>query len=111
MKQASKKAKGTKLESWVAKQLSALGVLARRQPGSGAYADFPHDVEAVIAGRRFILECKSWKDGWRTGDRAMGKADLLIIKRNHGTPRVYMHWETFAELVGNMEASSPLDDR
>lgn len=108
MKAASKKAKGTKLEAWVAKRLEAIGVTARRQPGSGAYADFPHDVQAWIGGKRYILECKSWRDGWRTGDRAMGKADLLIIKRNYGEPRVYMHWETFAELVANMSETPDL---
>jgi hypothetical protein len=105
IKVRSAKAKGTKLEKFVADQLSKVGWFARRQPGSGIYQDFPHDVEARgPCDQNYIIECKSWKDGWRTGDNAMGAADLLVIKRDRGDPRVYMSWDTFERLAGTQQA-------
>jgi hypothetical protein len=100
MKAKSAKRKGTNLERWVCDELRKIGLDARKQPGSGIYQDFPHDVSVKLGEHeRLIIECKSWKDGWRTGDKAMGKADLLVIKRNYGEPRVYMSWETLEYLL------------
>lgn len=101
MKPRSAKAKGTRLEKWVADQLCKVGWVARRQPGSGVYQGFPHDVSATAPdGREYVIEAKSWKNGWRTGDKAMGAADILVIKRDNGAPCVYMPFAIFAELVG-----------
>lgn len=100
MKNRSKKAKGTRLEKWCVDQLRTIGVPARKQPMSGALQDFPHDVCGELPDGRFIVECKSWKAGWRTGDRAMGAADCLVMKRDYATPAVYMSWDFFARLVG-----------
>jgi hypothetical protein len=101
MKPRSAKAKGTRLEKWVAEQLNKIGWKARRQPGSGIYDSFPHDVYAVSpTGDRFIIEAKSWKHGWRTGDKALGQADILVIKRDYGKPCVYMSFDIFAQLTG-----------
>ena len=99
MKQASKKAKGTKLEKWVASELARAGFQSRRQPGSGAFLDFPHDAVFQLGDDPYIIECKAWKHGWRTGERAMGKADLLVIKRDYARPAVYMTWDTFVRLI------------
>ena len=100
MKARSKRAKGTRLEKFVAKAFESFGWEARRQPGSGVYQGFPHDVEAISpGGDKYILECKSWKHGWRTGDNAMGHARFLVIKRDHGEPMVYMSLATFGEVV------------
>ena len=101
MKPRSAKAKGTRLEKAVMDMLNKLpGWRARKQPGSGIYDSFPHDVWAErIDGERVIVECKSWKNGWRTGDNAMGQADLLVIKRDHGEPMVYMSLARFGELT------------
>ena len=99
MKARSAKAKGTKLEKWCKDQLERLGLRSRRQPGSGIYQSFPHDIAFHLAGREWIGECKAWKHGWRTGDGALGQADILIIKRNFGEPCVYLPWARFAELV------------
>ena len=101
MKVASKRAKGTKLEKFVMDFFNKLdGWKARKQPGSGIYQDFPHDVFAEHEQLgKLIIECKAWKNGWLTGDRAMGKADALVIKRNHGQPMVYTSLEKFGELV------------
>lgn len=100
MKPQSKKAKGTRLERWVVKQFEAIGIRARRQPLSGALSDFPHDCYADIPGfGPAIIEAKSWKHGWRTGDRALGQGDMLVIKRDYGSPCVYMSWSVFEAMV------------
>jgi len=101
VKARSAKAKGTRLEKWLADRLASIGISSRRQPGSGIYESFPHDVAFTLGSAEgieqihLIAECKSWKDGWRTGDKAMGAANVLVIKRDRGEPRVYMDWETF----------------
>lgn len=100
MKARSAKAKGTRLEKWTMDQLRSIGITARKQPGSGIFQDFPHDVYAELPDGRFVVECKSWKHGWRTGDKAMGQADCLVMKRDYATPAVYMSWEFFARLIG-----------
>ncbi len=110
MKPRSAKAKGTKLEKWVVAQLESLGIRARRQPGSGIYQDFPHDCHFELPDGSMIVEAKSWKFGWRTGDNAMGKADMLVIKRDFGEPCVYMTWRTFARVVGLATAAQELAD-
>lgn len=107
MKARSAKAKGTKLEKWVVDQVRRIGASARRQPGSGIFADFKHDAWLNIEGiGNLIVECKAWRNGWRTGDSAMGVADLLVIKRNHGDPCVYMPWKTFEHFVAVILQSS-----
>ena len=100
MKAKSAKAKGSRLEKWVVDALRGLGISARKQPGSGVFQSFPHDVFAEVPGvGRVIVECKSWKNGWRTGDKALGQADLLVIKRDYGEPCVYMTFKTFEQFV------------
>lgn len=98
MKPRSAKAKGTKFERWLAGELSGVCHVARRQPGSGIYADFPHDLHIEVGGNRYIGEAKHWRNGWRTGDNAMGGADFLFIKADRATPRVYMTMERFLDL-------------
>ena len=100
LKARSAKAKGTKLEKKVADSLEKdCKWTARKQPGSGIYSSFPHDVSATSpTGKKYILECKKWKHGWRTGDNAKGQADFLVIERDYGQPCVYMTWNMFSEL-------------
>ncbi len=111
--QRSRKAKGTRLEKWVMDQFNRLpGWKARKQPGSGIFQDFPHDVHAEHdTFGRFTIECKSWKAGWRTGDKAMGMADFLVIRRDYGEAMVYMSFSKFAEIVshepGSLDGDSP----
>ena len=108
MKAKSAKQKGARLETEVVKALTQVGILARRQPGSGIYQDFPHDVEAMIRGRRYIIECKARKDSFRQLDRWMGAADLLFVRCDRASPRVYMAWETFLTIAET--ASEPSGD-
>lgn len=108
MKPRSAKAKGSRLEKKVMQMLAAIpGWTARKQPGSGIYQSFPHDVFATDPLRRdWVVECKKWKNGWRTGDKAMGQADILVIERDYGEPCVYMPMAKFVEMVGPLEGVS-----
>ena len=107
IKAKSAKAKGRKLEQWIVKQFESLGLTARRQPGSGAFFAFPHDVEAVLKdGKRVLVEAKQRrKDAWATGERWIGSADILVVRidpepfKPENEPRVYMKWSTFERLV------------
>tara|TARA_Y100000310_G_scaffold212425_1_gene213286 strand:+ start:140 stop:484 length:345 start_codon:yes stop_codon:yes gene_type:complete len=100
MKARSAKAKGTRLEQFLTKVFGGMNWNTRRQPGSGIFRDFPHDVYAETdQGQRLIVECKSWKHGWRTGDKAMGAADMLVIKRDFGEPNIYMPLKIFEEII------------
>jgi hypothetical protein len=107
IKAKSAKAKGRKLEKWIEDRMTNLGLMARRQPGSGAFDAFPHDVEAVLKdGTRVLVEAKQRKkDAWATGERWLGRADVLVVRidpepfKPENEPRVYMKWSTFARLV------------
>lgn len=99
MKPRSAKAKGTRLEVEVVKLLEKQGIEARRQPGSGIYPDFPHDVELKVNGKRYIVECKARKSGFATLDRWKGQADLLVVKVDRGDPIVYLPLRVLGEII------------
>jgi len=82
----SSKSKGMRFERKLEKMFSAIpGWTARRQPGSGVFMSFPHDLQITDPlGRRYIVEAKKWKHGWRTGDKAKGSAAILVIERDFG---------------------------
>jgi Holliday junction resolvase len=107
VKPRSAKAKGTKLEKWVASMLEGLGVSARRQPGSGIYRDFPHDVQMNLNGNRFIVECKARKEPPKVLDGWLGGANVLVVKADRAEPRVYMPWSMFAHLVHEARKEPP----
>jgi len=109
IKARSAKSKGRKLERWLEDELKALGLTAvRRQPGSGAFEAFPHDVSAELPdGKPVLFEAKQRKAvAWATGDRWIGSADALVVRLDAPRPfdktpppRVYMSWDLFARLV------------
>jgi len=105
MKARSAKAKGTRLEKWVTAELSKLGLRCHRQPGSGIYQDWPHDVQVEIHGDRWIVECKSRKEPPKTYEGWLGGADVLVIRADRSEPRVYMRWATFSRLVERVDES------
>ena len=110
MKPRSAKSKGTRLEKWIASELEKIGISARRQPGSGIYRDFPHDVYAEIGGKRFIIEAKARKEAPRVFEGWLGAADMLFIRADRSTPRVYMTFETLCWLVERAnEKSTQMD--
>lgn len=99
MKAATRKRKGRNFERKIVSYFDGLpNWKARLQPGSGIYRDFPHDGFATLGEQDFILEMKKWKHGWRTGDNAMGQADMLVIERDFGEPMIYMPFRVFAQL-------------
>ena len=100
--ETSAKRKGNKFERWVVSELSDIPHLeVRRQPGSGIYRDFPHDIwlRHLTQELEWTVECKHWEKGWRTGDKARGKADLLLIKRDSGEPCAYMPLSVLKDLL------------
>jgi len=99
IKHASAKSKGARLEKLVAEDLKAIGIEAKRQPGSGVYRDYPSDVTAQIQGKDYLFECKARREGPRVLDRWLGENDFLVVRVDRGTPRVYMTWAMFKELV------------
>lgn len=89
-----------RLEKELVKELQRYGLNARRQPGSGIYADFPHDVELEVGGHRFIVECKARANGFATLDRWMGQADLLVVKADRQVPMVWMSVPNLVFMIG-----------
>ena len=101
MKAKSAKNKGYRLEKLVSDDLNKdCHWKARRQPGSGRYLGYDHDNHAVSpTGKEYIFECKSYKDGAKTWDKAKGTAAFLVIKRDFAKePNVYMTWTMFKDL-------------
>jgi hypothetical protein len=73
-----------------------IGIEARRQPGSGIYGDFPHDIEFRVDGVRMIGECKKRAALPKTFDDWLGGADVLFMAPDRSPPaRVYMTYEKF----------------
>ena len=101
MKPRSAKAKGTRLEKDIAAMIDAIpGWKARRQPGSGIYHGFGHDVYAERCdGLKFVVECKARAEGHRTLDRWMGEAELLIIRADRSPPMAYLSMRLLADLM------------
>ena len=75
------KAKGTGYETEVVKAHRALGIESRRQPGSGAIAGFPCDIQ--LAG--LLGECKRSKKQCTRLYKALeqGGADILFLRDDH----------------------------
>ena len=101
MKPRSAKAKGSRLEKWTRDFLRQQGLHADKQPGSGIYQGYEHDVMAKLPdGSRFLVECKARAEGHKTLDRWIGKADILIIKRDRESPMWYVSTEFIERLLG-----------
>lgn len=91
MNPRSAKQKGLKFERKMEQLLEQMQfVQCRKQPGSGIYQHFPHDLDIRLGELHLIAECKKHKNPSATYERWMGKAQLLFLEANHGDPRVYM---------------------
>ena len=97
----SAKAKGSKFEKKIVDTINKdSGWEARKQPGSGIFRDFPNDVYVVSpTGEKYIIECKKWRHGWRTGDKAKQGADFLLVERDHGSPKCYLEYDMLLSLM------------
>lgn len=104
---SSSKRKGYRVENELVKYLNKKGVDAKRQPLSGALADFPHDIS--IYKPPFILEVKARKNGtgFKTILNWMGKADAIVLKQDYEDPIVAMRMSTFIELIVNHQEYEP----
>ena len=102
MKARSKKAKGTRLEKWLADKFKSIGLESEKQPGSGAFHGHPKDVWVIINDDKWIAECKARAngEGFKTLDGWLEGADILVLRADRSEPRVYLRWEMFARLVG-----------
>jgi len=99
------KQKGSRFEKKIVDTINKLtGWSARKQPGSGIYQDFKNDVYIVSPlGQKFIIECKKWKHGWRTGDKAKQSADLLVIEKDFGSPKCYMEYDMMISFMKDIK--------
>ena len=98
-----RKAKGYRVERELVKMFEALpGWEGRRQPGSGQYLSFPHDLEVIGPKGTYVVEVKARAngEGFKTLDRWRGQAEILILKADRAEPGVYMPWRVFADIVG-----------
>jgi len=86
------KAQGTTHESWIVKALTSLGVKARRLAEGGS--DDEGDVEAFIAGHRWVLEGKARQT--LNVQQTLGKAR----RKAGGTTPVAVVWKRLVKVAG-----------
>jgi len=91
------KTKGTVYETEVVKAHRALGIESRRQPGSGAIAGFPCDIQ--IAG--LLGECKRSKKQCTRLYKALsqGGADILFVRDDNQKTLTVLPWSTWALIL------------
>ena len=102
IKARSAKAKGGKFEKQVIAWMQSLGLEARRQPGSGIFADFPSDGVVTIGDRKCILEMKKRAAIPKTFEGWLGGADILVMASDRAQVedyRVYLRAEFFEWLI------------
>jgi hypothetical protein len=92
--------KGKRGEQQLAKLLNDIGVPARRTAPLQAGFGRQKDVADVSFGPsyQFTAECKTVANGYKSVYKALGSADLLVIKVDGSKP-VYVLSEAFAKTV------------
>ena len=94
------KRKGTRVENKIVKMFQSLNINARRQPLSGALADFPHDVAVDLSAASDVYKRqRKGGKGFATIKRWKGSADLLILVEDYDQPGVYMDWVLWKEIA------------
>jgi hypothetical protein len=86
------KAQGTRHESWIVKELDAIGVTARRIAEGGSADE--GDVEANINGERWVLEGKATQT--LNVQKILGKAR----KKAGGDTPVAVIWKRLVKVAG-----------
>jgi len=86
------KAQGTRHESWIVKELDAIGVTARRIAEGGSADE--GDVEATINGERWVLEGKATQT--LNVQKILGKAR----KKAGGDTPVAVIWKRLVKVAG-----------
>jgi hypothetical protein len=96
------KSKGYRVEAKLVKEFVKHGIKARRQPMSGAIADFPYDIEIrQEPWHKLSVEVKARKDGagFKTLERWKSGADLLCLHKDHGTTMVCLDLPLFIDIL------------
>lgn len=95
------KAKGDRFERAIVHKLQDLGLPAVRTPLSGAVASFPDDIVLELEGREVRLECKKRAngEGFKTLEKWIGAADVLVVARDRQQPFVFMRWAEYERLI------------
>lgn len=86
------KAQGTRHESWIVKELDAVGITARRIAEGGSADE--GDVETTINGTRWVLEGKATQT--LNVQKILGKAR----KKAGGTTPVAVIWKRLVKVAG-----------
>lgn len=86
------KAQGTRHESWIVKELDAIGITARRLAEGGSEDE--GDVEATINGTRWVLEGKARQN--LNVQKTLGKAR----KKAGGDVPVAVIWKRLVKVAG-----------
>lgn len=86
------KAQGTRHESWIVKELDAVGITARRIAEGGSADE--GDVETTINGERWVLEGKATQT--LNVQKILGKAR----KKAGGTTPVAVIWKRLVKVAG-----------
>jgi hypothetical protein len=93
--------KGKDGEIAVTNDLKNMGLDARRtaplQAGFGRMSDVA-DVEVRCGGQRYMVEVKRTATGWATLYKALGSADMLVVRVDRERP-VYCLSEDMARIV------------
>ena len=88
---ASKKAKGTRLEKYIAERMNKVlgeyGIKARRMPMSGAIEGFKSDIFVNLPLSIEAKNSEKWTvpEWWdqTTSQAGLGKMPILVMSRNH----------------------------
>lgn len=107
MKAKSAKAKGDRLENWVASELRKQGIDAKRMPGSGSFNHFKSDIYANIP---YSFECKNqettkvweWYEQAKK-DAGMNKKPIVVFSRNHSQPMALLSAYDLIAIIGELE--------
>jgi Holliday junction resolvase len=86
------KAQGTRHESWIVKELDAVGITARRLAEGGSEDE--GDVEASFNGTRWVLEGKATQN--LNVQKILGKAR----RKAGGTTPVAVVWKRLVKVAG-----------
>lgn len=109
MKAKSAKAKGARLENWVASELRSSGADkdAKRMPGSGAFQFFKGDIYTKLP---YSFECKNQETAkvWDWYEQARRDASglekpIVIFSRNHSQPMALLSAKDLIDLIAEIE--------
>jgi hypothetical protein len=114
---SSAKAKGRRLQQWVAKRIQALFNLSEKDVVSASGGVSGIDVQLAEHARSVFaygVECKSyaniaiykWWAQCQSNAHKEGLQPLMVVKGDRKDPLVVMSWDTFESLISTPEKSN-----